>query len=81
MRRRRAACGSKTVITPIGVSVNTPRLHITSFAGHMVNLICAFIDLGTNKPLDGFTIRLISGFVHHLTSIHLIILVGLVIVQ
>jgi hypothetical protein len=81
MHRRRAAGGSKTVITPIGVSVNTPRLHITSFAGHVVNLIWVFIDLGFNKPLDSFTIRLISGFLHHLTSIHLIILVGLVIVQ
>jgi hypothetical protein len=81
MRRRRAACGSKTVITPIGVSVNTLRLHITSFAGHMLNHICVFIDLGMNKPLNGFAIHLISGFVHNLTSIHHMIPVGLVIVQ
>ena len=81
MRRRRAACVSKMVSTPIGVSVNTARLHITSFAGDMDNLICAFIDLGINKPLDGFTIHLISGFVHHPTSIHLIIIVGLFLVQ
>jgi hypothetical protein len=47
----------------------------------MVNHICAFIDLGITKPLDGFTIHLISGFVQHFTSIHLFILVGLEIVE
>jgi hypothetical protein len=37
MHRRRAAAGNKTVITAIGVSVNTQQLHITSSARQMVN--------------------------------------------
>jgi hypothetical protein len=47
----------------------------------MVNLISVFIDMSINKPLEGYTIRLISRLVYHHTCNNLIILVGLVFVQ
>jgi len=81
MPTRRAAASSQKVITPIGVSVNTPRLYITSFSGHMVNHIRVFFDMGINKPPKGFTVRLMTGFIHHVTSIHLIIFVVLIVMQ
>jgi hypothetical protein len=52
MCKTRAACVRETLVTAVGVSVSTPRLHITFFARQMVNLISAFIDMHISKPLN-----------------------------